>query len=259
VLLAKICIGIFTRNTIQTTLLQSKTVSPSLPSDGRQTSFTNDSKTESHSHAYQPAMEDTILSRPPVPISCNSGHMPKETTTITFRCRDRHFRDAVACDEGGETLFQFGAKGLWSSWSYRRTLRSADDKHILDVRFHNSKMKEWVVEDPQGRELCLIKDGVSKAGKATSMQAQVIAEEVVGGHVVVDIQSSDHAETKTVFQVGEAIVAEMTILENNDLSFLGSKGLERSAWSLRIAGGVDVALVLALAYCRAMVLHAWRR
>jgi hypothetical protein len=204
-------------------------------------------------------MEDTVLSQPPVPISCDSGYISKDNTTITFRCPDRHFRDAIACDENGETLFKFGAKGLWSSWSYRRTLRSADDKHILDVRFHNSKMKEWVVEDPQGRQICLIKDGVSKVGKATSMQAQVIAEEVVGGHVVVDIQSSDHAGTKTVFQVGEAIVAEMTILENNDLPFLGSKGLERSAWSLRVAGGVDVALIVALAYCRAMVLHAWRR
>jgi hypothetical protein len=198
-------------------------------------------------------MGDTNLSQPSVPISCNSGHISKENIAITFHCPDRHFRDAVACDEGGDALFKFGAKGLWSSWSYRRTLRSADDKHILDVRFHNSKMKEWVVEDPQGRQLCLIKDGVSKVGKATSMQAQVIAEEVV------DIQSSDHAGTKTVFQVGEAIIAEMTILENNDLSFLGSKGLERSAWSIRIAGGVDVALILALAYCRAMALHAWRR
>jgi hypothetical protein len=51
----------------------------------------------------------------------------------------------------------------------------------------------------------------------------------------------------------------MAILENNDISFLSNRGLERSAWSIRIAGGIDVALVLALAYCRAMVLHAWRR
>jgi hypothetical protein len=186
--------------------------------------------------------------------------MSEENTTITFRCPDRYLRDAVASNENGNILFTLGAKGLLSSWSVRRTLRSAaDDKHILDVRFHNSKMKEWVVEDPQGRQLCLVKDGVSKVGKATAMQAQVVAEEVVGGHVVVDIHSSDHAGTKTVFRVGEAIIAEMSILENNDISFLGSKGLERSAWRIRIASGVDVALILALAYCRAMVLHLWRR
>ena len=204
-------------------------------------------------------MGDTVLSQPPAPISCNSGHMSKGNTTVTFRCPDRYLRDAVASNENGNILFTLGAKGLLSSWSVRRTLRSAaDDKHILDVRFHNSKMKEWVVEDPQGRQLCLVKDGVSMVGKATSMQAQVVAEEVVGGHLVVDIQSSDHSDTKTVFRVGDAIIAEMSILENNDISFLGSKGLERSAWRIRIASGVDVALILALAYCRAMVLHLWR-
>ena len=94
-------------------------------------------------------MTDTTLSQPPVPISSNSGHISKEPTTLTFRCRDRHFRDAVACDENGDPLFTLGASSLWTSWSYRRTLRSAadDNKHVLDVRLHNSKLKEWVVED----------------------------------------------------------------------------------------------------------------
>jgi hypothetical protein len=205
-------------------------------------------------------MEVNILSKPSTPISCNSGHISKENTTITFRCPDRHFRDAVASDENKEPLFTLGAKGLWSSWSMRRSLRSAtDDKHILDVRQYNQKWKEWVVEDPQGRQLCLVKDGVSKIAKATSMQAQIAADEVVGGHIVINMQSSDHAGSKTVFRVGQAAIAEMSIVENNDLSFIGKRGLERSAWSIRIAGGVDVALILALAYCRALVLHAWRR
>jgi hypothetical protein len=103
------------------------------------------------------------------------------------------------------------------------------------------------------------RSGFSKIAKATSMQAQIAADEVVGGHIVIDMQSSDHAGSKTVFRVGQAAIAEMSIVENNDLSFIGKRGLERSAWSIRIAGGVDVALILALAYCRALVLHAWRR
>jgi hypothetical protein len=204
-------------------------------------------------------MEASVLSNPAAPISCNSGQISEENTTITFRCRDRHFRDAVACDQSGTTLFALGTRSLWTSWSYRRTLRTTDGKHILDIRQHHSKTKEWVAEDSQGRQVCLVKDGVSKIAKATSMQAQIFAEEVVGGHVVVDMQSSDHAGSKTVFRVGEAVIAEMSILENNDLSFLGKRGLERSAWSIRIAAGVDVAIILALAYCRALVLHAWRR
>lgn len=91
------------------------------------------------------------------------------------------------------------------------------------------------------------------------MQAQVVAEEVVGGHIIVDMQSSDRAGTKTVFRVGEMAIGEMSILENNDLSFLGTRGLDRSVWKIHLAAGVDIALILALAYCRAEVLHAWRR
>jgi hypothetical protein len=205
-------------------------------------------------------MEDIRLTQLAVPISCDSGHVSKVESTITFRCHDKHFRDAVACDENGKTLFTLGADSLWTSWSLRRTLRSSADKqHILDVRHHNSKYKEWVVEDPKGRQLCLVKDSVSKVGKATSMQAQVVAEEVVGGHIIVDIQSSDRAGTQTVFRVGEVAIAEMTIVENNDLSFLDTRGLDRSSWKIRLAAGVDIALILALAYCRAEVLHAWRR
>jgi hypothetical protein len=205
-------------------------------------------------------MGDTNLSPPPAPISCDSGHMSKENTTITFRCHDRHFRDAVACYENGTTLFTLAAGGIWNSWSLRRTLRSAaDDKHILDVRHHNSKLKEWVVEDPQSRQLCLVKDGLSKITQATTMQEQVTTEQVVGGHIVVDMQSSDRAGLSTVFRVGEVAIAEMNLVENNDLLFLGTRGLDRTAWKIRIAAGVDIALILALGYCRAEVLHAWRR
>jgi hypothetical protein len=182
-------------------------------------------------------MEETTLSLSSVPITCNTGHTSEELTTLTFRCRDIHFRDAVACDPNGETLFTLGANSLWTSWSLRLTLRSApDDKHILDVSNYNSKIKEWVVKDPQGRRLCLVKDVVSKIGKATVMQAQLSVEDVGGGHVVVvDMPSSDHAGSRTVLRVEEAAIAEMGILENNDLEFLGSWGFERSIWKFGAA------------------------
>jgi len=204
-------------------------------------------------------MEDVHLSQPAVPVTCDSSHISKTETTITFRCHDRHFRDAVACDEDGKTLFTLGADSLWTSWSLRRTLRSAaDNKHILDIRHHNSRAREWVAEDPQGYQLCMAKDSVSKVGRATSIQAQVVAKEVVGGHVTVDMQSFDRAGTRTVFLVEEVAIAEMVIVENNDLMFLGTRGLDRSVWKTRLAAGIDVALILALAYCRAEVSHAWR-
>lgn len=81
----------------------------------------------------------------------------------------------------------------------------------------------------------------------------------MGGHVAVDMHSIDRRGTRSTFEVEGAVIAEMHLIENNDLTFLDKRGIDRSAWKIDIAGGVDIALILALAYCRAEVLHAWRR
>ncbi|KAM0717894.1 hypothetical protein Q7P37_006226 [Cladosporium fusiforme] len=156
-------------------------------------------------------------------------------------------------------FFIFSGGGIFSSWSVRRTLKDANERHILDIRHYKSSMSQWIVEDPNGKQLCLVKESESKVPKATAMQAQVTAEDVVGGHVTVDIQSSDHAGSITTFHVEGKAIAEMHLVQNNDISFLGQKGLDRSAWKIHVVGGVDMALILALAYCRAYILHAWRR
>lgn len=200
-----------------------------------------------------------VLSRPSVPVTCNSGHVSQAKCSIIFRCHDRHFRDAVVHDESGDLLFTLGAKGIFSSWSVRRTLRDADEKHILDVRHYKSNIKEWIIEDPKGNQLCLVKDEVSKVEKITSLHAQVTAENVVGGHFTVNMQSVDRAGTKTTLEVEGAVIAEMHLVENNDINFLDKRGIDRSAWRIEVAGGVDLALVIALAYCRAEISHAWRR
>lgn len=205
---------------------------------------------------HLPIMDDTTLHTPTANISCNSGYISTGERTVTFQCHDKQFRDAVVLDESGNTLFKFHAKGTFSSWSVRRSLMGADEKHILDVRHYKSGLHEWIAEDPQGKQLCLVKDA---AGKITSLQAQVTAEDVIGGHVEVSAQSSDHAGTNTIFKVGDGVVAEMRLMENNDMSFLNWRRLDRSVWKIRIAGGVDLAMIVVLAYCRAEILHAWRR
>jgi hypothetical protein len=48
-------------------------------------------------------------------------------------------------------------------------------------------------------------------------------------------------------------------VRNNDLSFLGRRGLDRSGWKLKVVAGTDLAMVAALAVCRAEVLHVYRR
>lgn len=201
------------------------------------------------------AYHDTpsALEPPPVPVSFGSGYVVKGDCTLEIRCHDRFFRDAVVCDENGDKLFAMEAN-LFTSWSVRRTLRDTAGHHVLDIRHYKTKLKEYIVEDPEGRELCIIKDGVQ--GKLTAVEVQVTAEK---SNVTVSIRSFDHAGTKTVFEVEGVVIAEMVLTENNDVSFLHRRGLDRTVWRLRIVGGVDMALVLALAFCRAEISHAWRR
>lgn len=204
-------------------------------------------------------MDDVTLEQPPVPISCGSDHISGPNCTITLRCHDRLFRDAEFCHENGDKLFSINGGNWLSSWSVRRTFKDTNEKHILDVRHYKSSMRQWVIEDPQGKQLCLVKEGTKLQGATTTMQAQITAEDVVGGHVALDIHSTDHAGTTTIFRVEGKAIAEMRLVENNDVSFLSQRGLDRTAWKIRVAENVDLALILALAYARAYVNHIWRR
>ena len=198
----------------------------------------------------------SVLESPPVPVSFGSGYIVKGESTLEIQCHDRFFRDAVVIDENGDKIFALEAKDPFTSWSVRRTLRDAMGRPVLDLRHYKSKMKQWVVEDPQGRELCTIKDGVLTSRKFTAAHALVPTD---SGQVNVSMRSFDHAGTKTVFEVEGAPIAEMLLTENNDTSFLHKHGLDRTLWKLRVAPGIDMALILALAFCRAEISHVWRR
>ena len=105
-----------------------------------------------------------------------------------------------------------------------------------------------------GRALCRVKD-VSKQG-LTTLDAQVCSD---SSDTTIHIKSFDAAGTKTSFEVEGIKIAEMTVTDNNDVSFLGRRGLDRSAWKLEVSGGVDIVLVAAIAFVRVEVMHARRR
>lgn len=103
-----------------------------------------------------------------------------------------------------------------------------------------------------------MKDGFTRQlwqGKFTTVDALLSDASAVG----VSLRALDQAGITTVFQVENAVIAEMRLVENNDVNFLDIRGLDRSVWELRVVGGVDLALILALAFCRAAVCHMWRR
>ncbi|KAG9854157.1 hypothetical protein KCU98_g2578, partial [Aureobasidium melanogenum] len=187
----------------------------------------------------------------------NSGLIAENNRTLGLRCHDRHFRDAIVFDENGAKIFDFNAKDIGTSWKLRRSLvDSKTGRHILDLHHTKMSMKTWVLEDHEGSEFCKIRD-VTSASNFTAVDAQIRASE--NNSSSIQIRSFDKAGSRTTFQVDGTNIVEMTLTDNNDASFLHKRGLDRTTWRLEVAKGVDVALVVALAFARAEISHAWRR
>ncbi|KAH0030657.1 hypothetical protein KCU78_g3015, partial [Aureobasidium melanogenum] len=189
----------------------------------------------------------------------NSGLIAENNRTLGLRCHDRHFRDAIVCDENGVKIFDFNAKDIGTSWTLRRSLiDSKTGRHILDLRHTKMSMKTWVLEDHEGSEFCKVRD-VTSASDFTAVNAEIRASGNNSSSSSIQIRSFDNAGSRTTFQVDGTTIVEMTLTDNNDASFLHKRGLDRTTWRLEVAKGVDVALVVALAFARAEISHAWRR
>ncbi|GAD97756.1 hypothetical protein SNOG_11336 [Paecilomyces variotii No. 5] len=195
------------------------------------------------------------LQRWPVPVIFEKGHITKEETTLEIRCHDRFFRDAVVYDENGETIFAMEAKEPFTSWSVRRSLKDASGCHVWDLRHYKSKLKAWVMESSDGRELCTIEEKQS----TTPFTAATALVPIDKGYVTISMESSDSSGIKTLFQTEGTPVAEMHLTENNDKAFLHRRNLDRTAWKLRVTEGTDIGFILGLAFCRAEISHSWRR
>ncbi|CAD0099075.1 unnamed protein product [Aureobasidium mustum] len=187
----------------------------------------------------------------------NGGFIAEHDRTLGLRCHDRHFRDAVVCDENGVKIFDFNAKDIVISWTLRRSLvDSASNRHILDLRHTKMGLKTWKLEDHQGNQVCKIQDVTSGSG-FTAVDVQIMAN---GSEIsAIQIRSFDKAGSRTTFQVDGVTIVEMTLTDNNDASFLHKRGLDRTTWRLEVVKGVDIALVVALAFAHAEISHAWRR
>ena len=175
-----------------------------------------------------------------------------------MRCHDRHFRDTVFLDSSGAQVFALDCSGLSTSWNMLKAIRNAAGLLVLQVRHANASILEnWIVEDALGKQICTAKGSQESKSGATTITAKVLVGKGAGSSI--DIQSADYAGVETTFKVNGVIVAEMVLVANNDLSLLSQRGLDRSGWKLKVKAGTDLALVAALAVCRAEVLHAEAR
>jgi hypothetical protein len=192
-----------------------------------------------------------------IPISLDANYITTTPRTLGLRCHDRHFRDAIVCDESGDKLFDFTAKNIGTSWTLRRSLVDSNSgKHILDLRHTKMSLNSWIIENNAGIEICKIKD-VTTLSRFTAVEVQCLANN--NSDTAIQMKSFDKAGSRTSFLVDGVVIAEMTLTDNNDASFLHKRGLDRTNWTLEVQEGVDVALVVGLAFARAEISHAWRR
>lgn len=187
-----------------------------------------------------------------------NGYTVDSDCEIEMRCHDRHFRDTVFLDIFGSKVFALDTPGLFTSWSMRRTLLDAADNPLVQIRHAgNLSLEQWTLEDGHGKSLCSAKGSKSSTSGATVIEVNMSTESTSDATII--LRSTDHAGTMTTFSADDATIAEMALEQNNDISFLDRRGLDRSAWKLKVMKGTDLALIAALAVCRAEVLHAWRR
>jgi hypothetical protein len=193
-----------------------------------------------------------------IKFASQDGYILTTDCSIEMQCHDRQFRDTVFVDNSGTTLFALDSPALFTSWHVRRSLRDAAGLQVLQIRHAgNTLLEHWYIEDARGKQLCEARGSKAPKTGATVIEGKILAGD--GEQVAVDVRSGDHAGSETIFRVGGEVVAEMTLVKNNDLSFLGRKGLDRSGWRLKVVAGADLAMVAALAVCRAEVLHVYRR
>jgi hypothetical protein len=175
------------------------------------------------------------------PVTITDGPLTTGETTIIMHCHDRTFKSVTVLTSTGTPLFTITGKGS-GSFTWQRTIHDTAGVAIFDLRHPNYGMKNlWTVKRPSGRDLCTLKH-VDYMGKSRSaLEMTVFNESDIGAEVLIKIQPKDASAVTTLVKVGETAVAEIRLVEENDVMDLTGK--DRTVWQARIAGGVDLGVV----------------
>jgi hypothetical protein len=148
-------------------------------------------------------------------------------------------------DEKDQELFIGGGPGPMKSWSWRRQVKDTSGSPIFDLRHHGSAMKNlWTVESPSGLHMAELKHVSSK--RRSDLDMVVVNSKSEGDDVVLQVRQKDESAITTHVFFNETCIAELQLQESNDISDLSK--VDRSSWKVRIAGGVDPAIVSTLIF-----------
>ncbi|KAH7346157.1 hypothetical protein BKA65DRAFT_584993 [Rhexocercosporidium sp. MPI-PUGE-AT-0058] len=117
----------------------------------------------------------------------------------------------------------------------------------------------WLVEAPSGRVLAKIKHVSRFAKERSALDVTILNEADAGREVELLVRPQDFGAISTVVTtaVQGVCIGEIKLTGSNDISDLSQA--DRSTWEVRVAGGVDLALVLVIALCRAEMHHVYRK
>jgi hypothetical protein len=182
-----------------------------------------------------------------LPLKFSDIPISSQEISIFVRCHDRLFSKVTVVDEKDQELFVGGGPGPMKSWSWRRQVKDTSGVPIFDLRHHGSGMKNlWTVESPDGHRMAELKH-VSSA-RRSDIDMVVTNGKDKEDDVVLQIRQKDQSAITTQVFFKSTCIAELQLQESNDISDLSH--VDRSSWKVRIAGGVDPAVVSPLILIR---------
>jgi hypothetical protein len=166
----------------------------------------------------------------------------EDEATLLLKCHDRMFSHITVVSPQGHELFTGSGPGPMKSWSWRRQVTDTSGVPIFNLRHHGWAMKNlWTVERPGGGHVADLKNVNAKRRSDLDM---VFKDEGEGGEEVVKVRQKDQSGIVTEVFFEEKCVGEVQLEGSNDVVDLSQ--VDRSLWKVRIAGGVDPAIVSCL-------------
>ena len=181
------------------------------------------------------------LNPPPTPLSISDHPISKSELTFSVHCHDRYFKSVTVVDDAGQELFSAQSPGV-KSWSWRRTVKGTSGLPLFELRHFNYLTENnWLVETPSGREIAKIKHISRFAKQHSALDMTFHNEADKGNDVELNVRPQDRSAVTTLVTLKDACIAVIQLIGSNDITDLSNA--DRSTWSVRVASGVDLALV----------------
>lgn len=181
---------------------------------------------------------DAELRAPTSPVCLTEGNMTEQEIVIWVRCHDRHLQHTTIAANDGEKLFHVEGGGAYRSWTFRRPLKDALGRPVLDLRRYGMDPKmRWFVDDSNGNKIAELSHKKFFTSAHTAIDAKIFSS-----GAVVEMRPRDAMASTTYVNIGSATIAEISVhMNNTPKRFVRPQDM--SVFRVRVAAAVDLSLV----------------